>query len=232
MNPELQTRFDRATRLICAATGDQYGDGYIVTDIGVGISEPGYGDDETLWVLGNWNPKRFPMGNDPPLTNAENIGPRLFDALEKYADAECHWLDEWYRCDCGKIFRSTADSYSWRMYGIVTEDGMVLCADCLEWDDIEIDYVNVPMRALTFDIDLSEHGFTLFVESGDARGYKQGTYESGFHPGQNDKPEDVLARAHSEGWQEGVFTIPSVGQFDLEFQLWVRNPENTENNNN
>lgn len=217
---------ERAERLICAATGESYGDGFTVTNLGVGISERGE-DDETLWVLGNWNPTRFPYGDDKPLTRDENLGPRLANALETYCDdIELHWLDEWLECeDCYKIFRSQPDSYLWKMFGIVTEDGTYLCANCLTWDDLEDDYVNEPTKALTFDIDLSEHGFSLFVESGDTRGYKQGTYESGFHPGQDDKPKDVLARAFAQGWSEGVFVVPNVGQFDLEFQLWVRHGE-------
>lgn len=225
MKPEVREQFDRATRLICAATGEPYGDGLIVTDIGIGIREPGYRDDNALWVLGNWNPKRYPRGDDPPLTNDENIGPRLAEALERYAEADLHWLDEWVRCDeCSMIFRSQPDSYSWRMYGMITSNGDVLCAEDVTYDDIESDYVNEPNRALTFDIDLAAEGFTLF-EDPTADTWKQGTYESGFHHGQNDSPPDILARAHSQGWDQGIFKIPSVGQFDLEFQLWVRRLE-------
>lgn len=224
ISEDLRTRLDRVARLVCAATGEEYGDGYTVTDYGIGISEPGYGDDETIWVLGNWNPKRFPRDDEPELTKSENIGPRLAAALETYANAECHWLDEWIRCDdCSMIFRTQPDSYSWRMYGLITEAGAVICANDLTFDDIEEDYVNDPTRALTFDLDLAAEGFEVFPDPNDH--YRNGFYESGWHPGQNDKPEEILARAHSLGWEEGIFKIPSVGQFDIRFQLWVRNPE-------
>lgn len=107
---------------------------------------------------------------------------------------------------------------------MITSNGDVLCAEDVTYDDIESDYVNEPNRALTFDIDLAAEGFTLF-EDPTADTWKQGTYESGFHHGQNDSPPDILARAHSQGWDQGIFKIPSVGQFDLEFQLWVRRLE-------
>lgn len=216
MDTDTEYTLDRVYRLVSAATGEEYGDGRTVTDMGVGIVEPGYGDKDTVWVLGDWNPTRFPRGDEPPLTREENLGPRLYDALEKYApDAYLDWCDEWVRCEhCYRIFRGQPDSYSWTMYGAYVEDAAgYVCAECFDIDTIEEHYANQPDNALTFPFDLEEHGYQR---------YNAERFESGWHPGQNDKPRDILARAHREGWDTGIFTIPTVGQFDIAFDLWVK----------
>ena len=82
---DIDKDYDRARRLIEAATGDEWGDGLTVTDIGVGNAEPGY-DEPGVWVMGDWNPKRWPRDDDAPLTAAESVGPRLARALETRAN--------------------------------------------------------------------------------------------------------------------------------------------------
>jgi len=201
---------NKVSRLVQFATGEEYGDGEMVTNIGVGISEPGYGDSDTVWALGNWNQKRWIRDGDAPLTKEESLPARLAESLERVG-AEVHWLDEWETCiECYQIFRTTGDSYSWTMYGIWTEDGGV-CANCVTFDDLE-DKINDAQFALTFELDLEAEGFEAY----------NGTFESGWHEGQNDNPVDLLAKAQGEGWAEGIFKIGSVGQFDVRFTLWVR----------
>jgi hypothetical protein len=108
------------------------------------------------------------------------------------------------------------------MSGVILDSGDVYCLDHaiddLEWLLEEGEYVNNPRKALTFDADLESIGFEQF----------NGQYENGWHPGQDDKPEDALERARAAGWSEGVFVINETGQFDIGFQLWVRNTETEE----
>lgn len=211
---------EKARRLVKFATGEEWGDGEIVSDIGIGIVEPGYGDNETVWALGNWNPKRWVRDGDAPLNGEESLPERLGEALERIG-AEVHWSDEWLSCgECGRIFRSEPDSYTWKFQGVITEHGGVYCFDHAT-EDLETlieQYVNQPTRAITLDVDLSEIGFEQF----------NGRFESGWHPGQNDKPEEIDKRAAREGWLERVFLIDDVGQFDIRFSLWVRNNEEDE----
>lgn len=213
----MHKRMQRATQLVEAATGEPYGDGYTVTDIGEGISEPGYSNDGTnVWVMGNWNPKRFRSEGEPELTNEESLPERLGNALEKYAEADLLWLDEWIRCDnCYQAFRTEPDSYSWTMFGIVNEYGGVLCGECVSFDDVE-DYVNDPDKAVTLDIDLEAEGFVK---------YNRDYFENGWHPGQDDDPTAILKGARAAGWDEGIFKITGVGQFDTRFDLYVRKDE-------
>lgn len=210
MTIEQTETLERARRLVRAATGEDWGDGDLVTDVGVGMAEPGYPND-AVWVMGDFNAKRYPRDGDPELTNAETIGPRLARALERIG-VETLWLDEWIRCEeCHRVFRTTANSYQWRMSGLITEDGAVICAADLTYDDIEEEYLDNPRNALTFDIDLEEQGYERF----------NGRYQNGWHDGMNDDPVKILERAQRDGF-EGIFKIPEVSQFYIEFELWVR----------
>jgi len=206
------TNLDRAHRLLTAAYGeDFYNEDF---DLGIGIAEPGYGNEDTIWATGDWNPKRWVREGDAPLTNEESKPGRLADALAKYADVEVHWLDEWFQCNhCYQIFRSQGDSYSWTMFGVQTEYGDTLCANCVEFSDIEEDFVNNPRKALTFDLDIEAEGFVQFNED---------RYEAGWYDGQDDDPETILQAAHDAGYTDGLFVIRGVGQFDAHFDLWVR----------
>jgi len=213
---ETSTQTDRARRLITAATGEEYGDGYIVTDLGVGISEPGYGDEKTVWVTGNWNPKRWWKENEPPLTLEESLPARLGEALHKYAEAEILWLDEWITCQtCFHVFRIEADSYSWEMFGVLFEDGPI-CGNCLEWSDLEETYANNPRMAVPRFIDLEAEGFVKH----------NGQYSNGWYPGQDDNPTAIFEALKADGWTEVVFKLDYVGMFDLGFSAWVRERTN------
>lgn len=209
------TTLEKACLLIRTATGEDYGDGYTVTDVATGYAEPGYGNDESVVVFGNWNPKRFPRGDDAPLTKSENVGPRLAEALENIG-AEVEWLDEWTRCDdCYRAMRTQPNSYSWAMYGAWWDSGYV-CADCLK-EHLEDfitgeDFVNNANKCLMPDLKgaLVDLGYIQWEEG------NPHYYESGWHPGQDDKPADVLdmIKSHNENL-DVVFVLLGSGQFDI-----------------
>lgn len=218
-------KIDLARVLVRAATGEPYGDGDIVTDICRGYAEPGYGNDDTVVVFGNWNTKRYPREGDAPLTKSETIGSRLFDALER-AGIEGEWLDEWVICgDCYKAFRSQADSYSWRMFGAFIEDACeYVCATCILADLPAYlpNYVNNSDRCLTFGkgSDLAALGFIQWAPDDPQR------YESGWHPGQDAKPSEILSEieeaCEDRGEVEVVFVLDESSQFYVGFSAWFR----------
>lgn len=179
----MNTVYDKATRLINFATGETYGDGYTVTDVIIGYAEPGYGFDDSVIVLGDWNPRHIPgadgdrwKSTDPRVT----MPVRLARSLERVG-ASIEWCDEWYRCDgCQKTVRATADSYSWQPSYASTMDG-IYCHACLidAGEDGISDYVNDPDKVLTWCG--SSHVVSLgFIkwEPGDEH-----TYENGWPPG-------------------------------------------------
>jgi hypothetical protein len=201
----------RARRLIRAATGEDYGDGYTVTDMGIGYAEPGYHDDTTVWVTGNWNDKSF----DSP-TLAERVPSRLFDALERLG-VECEWLDEWVQCEnCYRLFRTQGDSYSWKMSGAYFGDGYS-CTDCMlsYGDDALEDYVNDASRAVTWC------GAAHLESLGWAR--YNGDFENGWHPGQDDDPERITrAIQGSQDDVDIIFLIDHTEQFSIGFSAYTR----------
>lgn len=211
-----------AQRLIRAATGDRYGDGDRVTDIGIGIAEPGYGDEKTVWVTGNWNPLRFPGRDEPPLTNRESWPARLGAALERIG-VECLWLDEWAQCaECNQAIRIEPDSYCWTPHYLRSDDDYEpYCLDCFaenySGDDSglrEFGFVDEPERAIPDSItDAALEGW----------GWKQynGTYESGWY-GREDSPSAIFAKIQEELPEHEVVFRYSPEQFRIQFTAWVK----------
>jgi hypothetical protein len=217
--------------------GERWGDGYVVTDVIVGYAEPGYGDDDTVVVLGNWNPKRWVDRNDPNdvLTDEESLPSRLGDMLGEIDGVETEWLDEWYSCsDCGRAVRTEPNSYSWRPYYAWVHECEIVCADCL-MKDVEGsitagDWINNSSNALTWIDGYGLERHTDFVkwEPGNEQ-----DYENGWHPGQDDDPRKILESIldrHPEA--EVVFLIDANGQFDTHFSAWVRGIDDETDNDN
>lgn len=225
-----QSTLDLASRLIEIATGERWGDGLTVTDVIVGCAEPGYSmADDAVIVLGDWNPKRYPRGDDEPLKKNETIGPRLARALET-AGAETLWLDEWTRCDeCQRAVRTEADSYSWRPSFARVNECEILCHECLLEDVtgslIAGDYINNADNAVTWTdgATLEQNGWTQWAPNDPHE------YQNGWFAGQDDDPRDVLAEIQREDENaEVVFLISDVGPFDLRFVAYTRDEDEDE----
>ncbi len=221
MNTKTNVIYDNVRQTLDNEFGSDYGDGYTVTDVIIGYAEPGYGSDEEIVVLGNWNPKRFPREGEEPLTHEENLGPRLAEELSLIG-ANTEWLDEWTSCgNCHRAMRVEPDSYGWKLYGLFLE-GEYVCADCIRQDmDFYLEsYINDPERAITWcdSQALELEGWTQWES------HNPHAYESGFFPGQNDDPKIILAYIHKwEPNSEVVFLIDNVGQFDIRFSAFIRN---------
>lgn len=211
--------------------GERWGDGYVVTDVICGYAEPGYGGDDTIVVLGNWNNKRWInshlIGPQLPLTDDESLPSRLAEMLDEIDGVEIEWLDEWISCsECYRAVRTEPDSYSWQpYYSWVHECGFV-CSDCMMKDPgayiDDGDWTNSTSNAITWitgrlEDTLEPLGFVHW-EPGNPQHYANGWY-----PGQTDDPKKILEAIldrHPDA--EVVFTIDSVGQFDCHFSAWVR----------
>lgn len=222
------TVLDKVSRLVQFATGEPYGDGEIVMNVIVGYAEPGYGTDETVIVLGNWNIRGPKFRNDPTLTAEESMPDRLARSLERVG-AEIEWLDEWDQCqNCYRAVRTQGDSYHWKPYYQWTEDSGPICADCLLKDGIDAitgfgndrdSYVNNADKALTWcePSHVESFGFVKW-EPGDEH-----TYESGWFQGQDDKPADILAEIlRRDETAEVVFFLDEASQFYIRFSAYFR----------
>lgn len=164
-----------------------------------GCCEPGY-DDKPV-ILENWN----------------NIPSEEFYKLEA-AGFSCEWEDEWVICgNCYKAFRCIPDSYSWEMFGYIS-DGEAICGNCIDMPEYLESIENKSTHALTSSLmyqykPLEQYGYKLI----------QDKYESGLHPGQNDNPKKILTALLAKNpTGRYVFVIDGQGQFDISFSVYER----------
>lgn len=158
------------------------------------VVEPGYTDQEPLFI-GDWNNNR-----------------KIADVLESFG-YYIGWCDEWTECHgCYSAVRTQPDSYSWKQSFILKHSGLY-CHECVKedpetWLDI---YVNNPDRALTINVDLTDHGFQKH----------NGGFESGWYKHTNDNPNEVYEELEDQ-YDEIIFKISSTGQFSTGWTVWVR----------
>jgi hypothetical protein len=179
-----------------------------------GIVEPGYNDKPT--VFGNWNSRTKYNPDTGVHQTLDETMPRLAKLFEKLG-YEVGWEDEWGICDdCGKAIRMSPDSYSWKPYYWLS-DGGIVCGDCVKSDPTDyLEFLRGNDRhCLSFDIDLTEYGYSLY----------KGDYEAGFHPGQNADPRKIAIELRQRGIMDFIFVLDSTGQFDISFSVWVKGVE-------
>lgn len=181
-------------------------------------AEPGYIDpDSGLIVFGNWNPKcGFSVPKD--VQHKDPVS-KLSRILEK-CGAELEWSDEWSTCgDCGKAIRTSPDCYQWTPYYRILNDCELVCLDCLDAADylesIEDDSRHCAPPQDKFNPEL--HGYVKH----------NGTFENGFHPGQNDNPAKILEAMHANGMHHVIFRQSEQSQFYIKFEAYYK-PETSE----
>jgi hypothetical protein len=191
---------ESAFRLIKVVTGEGYGDGETITGVGVGTQY----DDNKVWVTGNWN---------------GTMGRRLFTALDRIG-VDAHWYDQYDPCsDCLKLMETSANSYMWQPSYLRDNEGQIVCFDCIDVDDDsvleEFNYIDNADKCIPDQLakHLPEWGWESY----------NGTYENGWHPGQTDKPEKILARIEKDHPNLSVvFRLDETSQFYISFTAWTK----------
>lgn len=214
----------------------------IVTDHAADYGEPGYShsmsltdEDTPIVVLGSYwceCKKVFKDTHDggraPVIHPYEHHRPRLWQQLADQG-VTFEWYDEWTVVD-GKAYRTSPDSYSW-MSSIVWNgcDNYLTPEQGLdEWVEWAAEYnEGEGIRCLPSIVWSGRNLLTCGFEKWN------GTYESGWHPGQDDNPHDirklVLAAWAFTSYVAGVdeecdvvFCMDGVGQFDVNFSAYYR----------
>ena len=138
------------------------------------------------------------------LGNWNHCSRRVADLLEK-AGYELEWEDEWTDCSmCYRAVRTSPDCYSWQRSYVLLHDSELICHECMLADE---DLMKEWLEEL-------ENNHRQAVRS---------WVENGWHPGQDDDPEEILEQALTEK-PDGkfLFRISGVGQFDVDFELWQK----------
>jgi hypothetical protein len=141
--------------------------------------------------------------------------------IERELDVSFVFSDEYTTCsDCNHIIRTSPTHYGWQP-DFYIGDGFIVCGECFRGEsDYQEAYIeeriNNPKNALQGDLitedNLQELGFAKFNTD---------SYESGLHYGQNDDPEKIYNNL-KENYEDVLFKITSTGQFDIDFDVWVR----------
>lgn len=140
--------------------------------------------------------------------------------IEQLLETNLVFSDEYTTCDdCGRVVRTSPDSYHWQP-SFYVGDGYVVCEKCFNsnenyQEDYLQDKINDPKNAingLISEEDLEELGFERINSD---------SFESGWHEGQNDNPSVIFDEV-KDRYEEIVFMIDSVSQFDLRFSVWGR----------
>ena len=166
--------------------------------------EPGYSKEKDAPILfSDWN----------------GLPSHIMEGIERRFNIE--WCDEWViNHETSKAYRCSGDSYEWKPYFLMTDDGDIIGGDEIEEDfDQQAEYIknyllNNPERVCVFDFDLSEHGFVKCNEN---------DYENGWHPGQTDNPHKILEEAQKK-WPDHDFVFGELhtSQFYITFSLYRR----------
>lgn len=162
--------------------------------------EPGYTDPEKGILFCDWNP----------------VSRTIQDYLEEVG-FELEWSDEWHiDYENDKAWRTSPDCYSW-VCQICFCDGFVLTPDddISEWiEEHAMSDKCHPTKALPDWISteqLAEEGYAL----------QDGTFESGWHHGQDDDPQEIATQLLARGYESVVFQIDSSEQFCIEFKVYT-----------
>lgn len=183
------------SRNICFESANEYG-------------EPGYSTDKPCILFANWN---------------EIKSKATMRAIKAVAEVE--WSDEWtidYSDGC-KAYRTSPDCYGWEAsffyhdgeivpYSSLPSEGEELLDSLREYGFVHDQQDRVELKAVPSCVEECRlESFASLVN---------GECETGFHHGQNDKPEKIMAGLPAG---EYLFRISDKGQFDIHWQVWKVN---------
>lgn len=169
--------------------------GYYPVEFCEKYGEPGYTDPEAGIFFADWNHTEREFG----------------DFLEEMGFA-IEWCDEWTVHD-DKAYRTSGNSWFWEPQLFCTEDGYIGPEDGIEvWIEAMKD---APDRCLPSRITEAE-----LIEAGWVK--HNGTYESGWHPGQNDDPKKIYdALIKRKDVESVIFRKEENSQFYIQFEAYI-----------
>ncbi|AYP68136.1 hypothetical protein PQE75_gp004 [Bacillus phage vB_BcoS-136] len=193
--------------------GDDFSD--FIDRTGISSGQDSYGDYYIIFDTHEEMSEFIRLINEKTGSNFDNDY-----EVEREFDIEMVFSDEYTLCsDCHEVIRTSPTGYGWQP-DFYMGDGFIVCNKCFnEHEDYQESYllekINNPMNAvngLITEKQMEELGFEKL--NGDS-------YESGLHSHQTDSPKEIFNEL-SDKHDEVVFYVDSVGQFDIDFSVWVR----------
>ena len=188
-----------------------------IDDIQIYMESSDPGDSDGMHIAANWNnvsDYRKPEG----LRILSDLPSRLCNIFEKMGIA-VEWNDEVSSCsDCGKMIRTSPDSYSWQP-SFVVGDGEILCHECVENEPEEhLESLEGQWGACNTiaSINPADHGYVRVNDE---------PYESGFHTGMNDDPKQVANMMKIKGIERFLFSLDENSQFYSRWSCFVHQDE-------
>lgn len=181
-----------------------------VTHITNGVVEPGYTDAPL--ALGDWW-----VRVDGDLRESKIV------PLLAACGVDSAFYDEWMTChECGKAVRTEPDHYGWKQSYFLFHGCEPVCHECIAEDPEP--YLEAlsgdPNTAITIDsVDLTDHGYCPVW----------GEFENGLYGGQMDHPQAIARAFWERGWDDFIFSLDRVGQFDAAFTVYVKTHSNAGN---
>jgi hypothetical protein len=217
---------DQVMLVMRAAFGESYDpEGRVVHKVCVG--EAGR-DDDSIWIIGDWNTRRSNYKPDPPLTKDELFPVRLSRILQKIDGVNLDYYDQADSCaECQKYIETQPNCHGWQLYAVWSEEGYV-CGECVEkdldtWLEHWLDEGRGGHDRLTSvnrwvgEKELTDRGFVQW-EPDDPH-----SYETGWHPGQTDDPEKLAGELRERlPDQDIVFFLDETGQFYFRWSVYTR----------
>lgn len=182
-----------------------------------GYAESGYDAGSSgIVATSNWNDITQYVDGKHKLIS--NLPSRIANLFEKMG-IELEWDDEWRNCcQCNKLVRTQGDSYFWKPCYILTEDGE-LCHECvLEDPKSHLEFLegNCDTCNTIDEIDPEDHGYFKFNED---------SYETGWHPGQTDHPEQIAKSLEEAGVTRYLFNLDENSQFYSKWSCYIHESE-------
>jgi len=145
----------------------------------------------------------------------------LLDLLDfHYYDTITGFYDEYTTCsDCCEIIKTSPDSYCWQPDFILLECAIV-CKKCVldnketYLDELIEEYINDSSKAFNSEL------FSIKDLLDDEWKTDDKVYQSGFHVGMDDNPEEIVSNLPDN--KDFVFFVTNTSQFYVEFKILTR----------
>lgn len=174
-------------------------------------------EEDSPVIAGNWNDIHAPYVQGEPSKVLNDEPSRLCAVFERMG-FEIEWCDQVTDCSgCYRAIRTEPTHYGWQP-DFVHGECEILCIECIKADPTDLMEEKEGNHQTAWnlpDIDPADHGYW---RAGD-------NYESGWHPGQADHPEEIAKILKAIKVDRFLFVIDSVGQFDVHFSVYVHESE-------